>query len=573
MYRSNKPRPLNEEVKRRIELTKGYLRLYHPYELEVVLALVDLGQAECNAPIPVRGLLSSKKSFLQIFRGIVYCSSNSIAVPSICSINYHLCRILTCYQDSMPSVKSQLQLLLEKFTEEKASSDFFKSLYYLEVHRHCIDVFLSSIFEKLLPPLLEALIGWNDTSEVYGKALVYISLLRLQLLCPTSVFDPATEDGIKHDLLNQKLHEQSHFLLMFKKTHSLAGHPFVDAPMHYLITETRDMMEEVEALRDRTVRRPSKAPPFSDLFFELRDVCEQIVSVEVVTSIIQKASKLESSCFVDEDVEGEEMTLQNSLHAVIGRLSSFYLHYEDIASPVCSALHGISMGLRLFVGSVVSKANYVKLSDTYKSSVSLEGSWKSLLCFPLFNGYNLNNREEIIVSSKNSLLNTQHSMNVIRLMNKFSNQAQDRILESMLLLSIVDRITGSEIVSAEDFHDEVRSILRNLSAHVVTVEEEKSKREAMKNAAYQYRTQTAEFMAESEEDSAFRANFPDHTVELERLHAQDDAIPTVLPNDVELTDEFYCDVVGCYNRLVLSISNKKAPQQRSADYSSDLTVR
>ena len=550
---------------RRIESTNGSYRLLHSYELEVVLSLLDFGQTPCRDPTPVRGLVNSRKRLLQLFRAVVFCSNNTTTTFTTSTIAYHLLCILHCYLDYFPSSRNQIATILRECPARRLENagDIFVSLRNLELHRKCTSPSLTVIFERLLPPLIEMMINWRSIPSIHGLANALISLLRLQLLCPTSVVDPTTEDVTKHQLLNQSLLEQSHFLLMLKCMNHLTGQVHLDPLIACLIHESIDLRDQVGELNDRAVRRPSSAPSFSDLFHELRDVCEHIISIDAVSSVVQLLSddRILSMSETEGVIAGERL-LQSNICAIIGRLNSEYYLYEDIVSPICSALHGLSMGLRLALGSVVSSEDEIKRPQSSEDYTSIDSSWACLLAFPLTVNFDMRGHRAFIASVKSSVQKEQIAVKAIRSSrNTIAEDFEIERFNSTLILSKIDLLIASGIMNVKDLRGDYTSILGKLCAFVVAMEKEKLEREKQKNAAYAYRTQTTEYLTQSlDEEASMRKVFPDHTLPFKgQMEDADDDGSQFSSNDsaladraaFELPDEFYCNVVGCYARMVL----------------------
>ena len=294
---------------------------------------------------------------------------------------------------------------------------FYRYILDMNIFDVIIDKYLQNIYHRCLFPVFQLLCMQQVrcSPQLYvkdiGKCWVYVGLLRLRILLPSSPIDPATKSLIKADQIVKEMSSYENQIRAYLLLSSLSGRSLNPPYTQPLVNRIIDMKSKLINLEKKSVHRPSDSAPFSDVYFELRHAIDSLGSTDILFDLIRRcdhnlniisrdsinnnyntSSNGSSSNMNANMVESygkdstpdalgslkqcmeEEVNWQQSALAFIERTSastSILLPYEDIVSPVLSGLQNISFGLRMFVGCCYAEATRSQAASSTTESPEL----------------------------------------------------------------------------------------------------------------------------------------------------------------------------------------------------------
>lgn len=361
-----------------------------------------------------------------------------------------------------------------------------------------------------------------------GRAWVLVGLLRLHLLLPQLPVDPATKAGIKALLLQSEVERKVSCIAAEHILSAIAGGTAVNSKIVDLGKSVREGEERLNLLNSRAVERPESVVPFSEVFFELKDVCDSLGSIERVFALVKRitdsyntyshhfgSSPATAKAALD-DLRGglqEELAWQGNVSSFIDRVRGL-ASYDDIVSPTISALQNISSGLRLISGYFHSKAESISSTGNSAADNGIRRTWRSILQYPFSVGISLDSIENFsdrALAPVSDLLASSHLV-VARAMHSLTNvhEAQglaegsrsskfapsppivdiaSSSLVLLLALSRIDYLVGGGTLSPSDAYVLFNRVLDSFVERFLRGENERRRREAEKAALFRNKVQ------------------------------------------------------------------------------------
>lgn len=208
--------------------------------------------------------------------------------------------------------------------------------------------------------------GGHSRPEQLALAWLYLGLLRLHLLIPTSPLDPARKPAAKMSQLDLYLESLASQLTVMKLDSGLESGNFApSSPEALSLLEKAEKASTKRANQaKKKVERPDDAAPFAHLFQETKHFAKTTANIDPVLSL---------SDLIQTDAEkgsSSEINWQSNASAFNARITSFFVAYEDVTLPLVAAVNMIQHGLRQLVYSqgkteekVTVEGRVVALSD------------------------------------------------------------------------------------------------------------------------------------------------------------------------------------------------------------------
>lgn len=214
----------------------------------------------------------------------------------------------------------------------------------------------------------------------------------------------------------------------------------------------------------------------------------------------------------------EERMLQNTFHAVKDRLKEEYFYFEDITSPILSALSTLSEGLGTLCGSILLDTTNNLILNTSHASESITLAWIHLFAPVYYQKIKDDGNSTLFQDTVvKGILDISSSSKMLQLRNDYLNSSRASSLESdviLLQLSRLDYSMGNGVLVVNSTVKEfIRTALAQFSAHAAEMRAVQLEHEKQKNSLYKYRTTSTVLnpLNEEEQDEALlRENFPDH---------------------------------------------------------------
>ena len=423
-------------------------------------------------------------------------------------IKYLLGCVFDAFEESFGKVHLDIKNLLE--------STSIKTCDIAAVFKHCKNKSLQSHVSMLVIPLIENIQAINESEEgsVNQKrhvdlSWVYLGLLRLNLLVPSSPIDPGRKPAAKVEQLDWFLNEVGSSLLSYSLHYGLSYGDF--APESPSTEQLNDLFEYTSKKRanqeKKIIERPDNAPPFHDLFREIHHFCKTVANPNSVVSLVETIEKdgADSSSF-----RAQEINWQCSATSFCTRLSTVYSMYEDITIPCANEIRAIQRGLR---GLALNQA------VSHQTSM-LVNTQDKLLTYPFGNNrFSLHLTKESYSQVMKELL--------LRFGAGGGSRKQDTViihrsiqLAALMRVQVNQMMSHHEHVSGDNL-SEVNSLFSSLAQLPdVTPEDEK--------ASPNIKPPLTE---EDKEEKEFREYFPDHGAEFNRI------VESSLNDDDDLNEE------------------------------------
>lgn len=208
--------------------------------------------------------------------------------------------------------------------------------------------------------------GGHSRPEQLALAWLYLGLLRLHLLIPTSPLDPGRKPAAKMSQLDLYLESLASQLTVMKLDSGLESGNFApSSPEALSLLEKAEKASTKRANQaKKKVERPDDAAPFAHLFQETKHFAKTTANIDPVLSL---------SDLIQTDAEkgsSSEINWQSNASAFNARITSFFVAYEDVTLPLVAAVNMIQHGLRQLVYSqgktekkVTVEGRVVALSD------------------------------------------------------------------------------------------------------------------------------------------------------------------------------------------------------------------
>lgn len=344
-----------------------------------------------------------------------------------------------------------------------------------------------------------------------GCQWVLLGLTRLHLVIPKIPVDPTTEPKLKTEWLacaideKSKLFHASHLISVVKNGNAVSKSNYKRLEDIELLASKQNSLKKV------LVERPSHAREFSSLFIDLQeflDTTEKYLDlakfikklVNEITSELSERDILTSIFLLEEKIQ-EESVLQSILSGVFDALSKNYLEYEDILSPVFSAIQNISWGFRSMLLSAQSTVDsirrpHIKILNNVTNDIFSIISFSSIVprTVELFD-LNLSRMLENI-GNKKTLVSESSSINL-----------------SLLSLVFVETLSALNILNPFKSFSFLRLTIESMIQNHIQLEKEEAHK-LIESTKYFVQESNYVSNEEKEENESLSRLFPDH---LEKL--------------------------------------------------------
>ena len=401
-------------------------------------------------------------------------------------------------------IKYQLSVIVATYQQNSSDTGSIIELLSMPPNTS-IDISLeSNIGEKLnevVMLLVEKIQLLNVTDyrsmsyrKYQAQAWVYIGLLRLNLLLPSSPIDPGRKPATKAEQLRCVISDMSTNLLSASLHSGLSNGDFApDIPISRLLLNLREIyLKKQLRQQKKIIERPPHSPSFYDLYRELHHFCKTS-SVEKVSSLVKIVETSSESNY-----RSQETNWQCSAAAFCNRLLAVYSMYEDVTIPCINEIQSIQRGLR--------ELSLVRSPSSHSRSIIQ--AQNSLLVYP-FTHHDYSNQltEESTLNGFDELL-LQFGLTG----RAGSKIAIADIVRSCHLASLFRVHLASSLdhtrscLSSEDFRSATGSLFFLAVASTNSSEEAPSEGNAHVHES-----------EEEREERELREYFPDHCAEFQRI--------------------------------------------------------
>eukprot|EP00980_Cylindrotheca_fusiformis_P010227 scaffold2271_cov130-Cylindrotheca_fusiformis.AAC.22 len=266
--------------------------------------------------------------------------------------------------------------------------------------------------DDLVIPFLEALQqAWKSehASKEYNEQLalssVYLGILRLHIVAPDSPLDPGRAPLAKISLIDKKLTSMKTDMAALRLDSGFIQGNFTPGCQDTiaLLHEGHRLAKKQISQQKKVVERISLAPPFFELFREVKDFLETVSAKTTVLGLVKG--------LLEGDREEAARKIENWLRtasAFCERLNSRYGAYEDVTAVLIDSLHMIQDGLMMVLES--------RSSSDEVDEVGTTELFRLLLLFPMqhhpstieslvsFLSCMISGKGEVVVHKKSELL-------------------------------------------------------------------------------------------------------------------------------------------------------------------------
>lgn len=392
---------------------------------------------------------------------------------------------------------------------------------------------LASLFTAYFMKIIDDMRQWAEhccslNDRTLGRVWTLLGMLRIELLLPSTPEDPAKRSAVKADIFDVKLRHLKNWYTMCSYVSHLSHSSNVCDNMYPVLSEIVSVEKRVEAYMEQHVERPSSAAPFEELFYELQSSVRGLLHRETISALLSS----------DHDARAiqQEQSLQSTIAICVRRLSVEFPEYEDICTPIISALWQISTGLRL----------------TMTSSPQDDTLALHVFCYPHNTDLDFNGAID-----KGAMRSMQHvTMAVDALFAKLQKNSADPILDivpgavHLLMLSKLDYYLSLNILDPATTNVIYDMIFDKISAEYLRHQEVLKQRAAEKAEMYSYKEDIIS-SEELEEEKALKLHFPNHLVAFNSLLSDGDSALENQPEELNTVNEeenlFLDDfVIGSY---------------------------
>lgn len=370
----------------------------------------------------------------------------------------------------------------------------------------------------LLIPLVERiqLLNVSEKGSLPWKqhvahAWVYIGLLRLHLLVPSSPIDPGRKPAAKVEELDHFIEELQSNIHSYSLHFGLSCGDFnPDLPTTRLLVAQAELSSKKRTSQEKKIiERPPNSPPFHDLFREIHHFCKTVSSTSNVLALVDLIDRHDS----ESSYRSQELNWQCSAASFCSRLSTVYAMYEDVTIPCINEIRSIQRGLRELTVNQTESAQAQAIVQTqnillmYPIATEISSKLLTNDCYDTTmtdvllrfgNSERNNGKQEMELTHRSYQLAT-----LVRLQ-----------LQSQTMLSDTDGVHGK-------VRDEANSIFSSLAhSSVLDINQKKE------------RTGTASTTENDREEKEFREYFPNHGAEFERIVTSIEEA-----DDLEISDE------------------------------------
>jgi hypothetical protein len=512
-----------------------------------------------------------------------------------------------------------LQLMSLVNPQNVCTTRLFDDILRLDLPAHISNNYLLMLVNQCLLPVLNILssevirLNVSDNFLNIQHAWVCLGILRYKLSLPASPVDPAlraAHESSLHSLGSAQIKNQ---MVVEKLDSSIRGDGLTLPSQSGLEERFVELELKIAALHEQAIQRPEDSPLFHELFQDVHDLSDNILNSDRILAMLsdclhryseikngwpvtvntQFVSTLESHLSQLTDYSHNELIWQSTLDNFIIRLQTIFSNFEDITSPIVSALQNISFGVRQIVSFVFTFMEESVHMKTPNSLQVLEKSVESLFSIPCTVRLSLLSNTDSALTNLliNTLEDIPHSIQLFsdRTARKLGSSTQTNlstIFSNCLVLSKMDYFLGSDLAQPSLFYGTFSECMNYFIASYRGIIEEKARLEFKKSSLYQYREQKEETEPlpkstthifesndEKEELEAIRANFPDHLGEFQDIinptsMGSDEVMATdssdkQLAGDDVMTEEMIGTLLNIYSRMLLLYLPQELRNQRT----------
>lgn len=180
---------------------------------------------------------------------------------------------------------------------------------------------------------------------------IYVGLLQLHLLLPSSPLDPAQKPLVKSMQLDHRILDLKTKLTLNGWESKLNFCFDVPNPNDALKLkdEINHVVERREKFKKKSVQRPDNVANFVDLYREMHSFANTIGNID---KVLELAKSITSDGEIKKNslLRSKEQNWQTSACAFCARIYSKFQSYEDIVIPFLNAVRAIQHGLRKLIG-------------------------------------------------------------------------------------------------------------------------------------------------------------------------------------------------------------------------------
>ncbi len=460
-------------------------------------------------------------------------------------------------------ISSRIMMAIDKFnvgSDEfnlvQRATALFSYLTNMQLYSKCSNAFLGEIFERCLQPLLTILsnsviyVENIENSVLIAKCWIYIGLMRAHLSLPITPIDPATKPFIKASLIAKEKSKLDTLVLVQTGINALDDGNVLSDETTVIMDTISISDKKIGTLNAKAIERPPDSRNFVDLFQDLQSSAAVLCNVDSVLLLMQNimTSYEDISSLVGSQKIGEKYNLllnfireeinwQTSISSFVANLRENYSEYDDITSPIISALSNISSGMRVIAGWFYGLSADLVATGSAHGTTNVNKIWKNILQFPF--GLSMNEdidvnsitsindllaySDQLIKVSKQSLIvdNIEHD-------STYATLPQPEVIDiiapqTVLLLSLakLNFLVSSEVISPIhcDVYSLFESVLRKFVEFYSIIEDRRRKKEEEDSSYFKNKLDSKVFESNDakEEEMALRLHFPDHLTDLQDL--------------------------------------------------------
>jgi MoxR-like ATPase/chorismate-pyruvate lyase len=441
----------------------------------------------------------------------------------------------------------------------------------------CSDEFpgVLNLLQKCLDPVLALLADARSAPDLAtsGELWLRVGLMRLHLLLPPTPVDPSAKNIAKADLLEGAATQLGASLLARHYSHAAGSGQALTLDEQALLTRQCATRARARTLREKSIQRPSDAPPFEGLFLELQEFSRTLGSVDRVLELRSvcgsacgdilsvlgadsgastSSANAEGLMATLDRVERQEAGWQHSSAAFRTRLEREYFAYEDVVSSVMSAIENISTGLGLCVAAPCMRARDSYISQSVQGPHEMARAWLSIASYPhcavLTMGGSSGKAPPASVAVQavatiNELLRFSGHLatkthRTIQILNTDAERggligsgndgslpsasAVENVAPSVLLLLALARMefyVASGITTPKQVAAVFAQLMDKFVEHQLRAEEARRQKAAEEAALFKYKPKADNFVSDeaAEEEALLKQNFPDHLSEFKGI--------------------------------------------------------
>lgn len=479
-------------------------------------------------------------------------------------------RILQLYNEFTAEVLS-----ISILTYSQQVINLFRNWY--EVLDHCSfnNSFAQEVFQTQVLPLINIVIQPNFKEQyskdlsLQGRVCILAGLSILTLISPGTPVDPASVPGVKISFIQSDSTHIGHLLRVQMCAKALSTDNILDDNIKFFCSFITANTNKQDKLATQVIERPSRegTQSFLELFEEITNLRRDFVNKHRIDTLLEsmvescqhlnvRLSDLNDLARTDIELPLErqrvelcmqqEISWQSSVLAFVDRMALDYSEYEDITSPVVSALQFISQGVRVSFANIVMRtvdtlnkpkdsslqflhnaATVVDLES--EKRVSVTDILKDVLSFPftVSTSGHLQSLLRLLTYRSHLAKHTSASLLSSVELNSKRELSYQNVINELILFQALHRIiylTAGDLLPYQQAFGLFEEILTQLNDDYSRAQDDFKNKRLIEASLYRFKAQEVLFETndEKDEDIALRKQFPDHLKELESLNLTDD---------------------------------------------------